>query len=157
MRESWLRPKLSVPKRYVAPGGTKRVRIESLLGAAARIMGTKAAASKMMAARTRPVWNERCRSRRRSVSHRANEWRISVGFETIAPRLATSSATVEPHARIEPGIGDVHDDVDAHQHQRHEEQAALDHRIVAIEDRRGQELADARDREHRHRHHRARA
>src|SRR5215472_1003526 len=155
-RASALRPKLSVPNRNSAPGGTKRVRMESLVGSASLIIGTNTAASTRTAKSARPVSKERCRRSRCAVSQRArapSPKRSPGAIASIAPAL---SGIVVPHARIEPGIGNIHGDVDADHEQRHEQERALDHGIVAIEDRGGQQLPDAGHREYRLGDHRAR-
>src|SRR5262245_14045849 len=104
----------------------------SLLGDASLISGTMKAAATMIRNSTSPVWNERWRSSRRSGSQRAERKREGAAAGA-QPMVAALSATVVPHARIEPGIGDVDEDVDHDQQQCCEEKTALNHRIVAVE------------------------
>src|SRR5215470_19640607 len=102
----------------------------SLVGSASLIIGTKTAATRRPEKRARPVRKERCRNRRRAVPQRSLAAGAVRPARAIVSSVATFSATLVPHPRIEPGIGDIHRDVDSDDEQRHEQERALDHRII---------------------------
>ena len=59
------------------------------------------------------------------------------------------------HPRVEQRVADVDADIDQHEQRRDQEQPALHHRIVPVQHRLRQQLADAGNGEQRLRHHRA--
>src|SRR4051812_46928936 len=150
-RDHKLRPKLSVPNANSVPGGRNLKRIANLVGSTGAIQGAKAAASRMMPNRPSPKRNDRWWSRRFSVIH-AGCW-CAVGMSALSSSGA--APLLMAHSRIEQGVANVHPDIDQHEECGDEEQAALNHRIVAIENGLRQQLAHAGNREQRLRHNRA--
>src|SRR3954466_655810 len=150
-RDQRLRPKLSVPNANSEPGGRNLKRIASLVGSTGAIHGARTAASRMMPNRPSPKRNDRWWSRRFSVIH-AGCW-CAVGMSALSSSGA--APLLMAHSRIEQGVANVHPDIDQHEECGDEEQAALNHRIVAIENGLRQQLAHAGNREQRLRHNRA--
>src|SRR6266849_3907815 len=83
-----------------------------------------------------------------------------VAASSWIPRASSSAtdiaASAQPDARVDDRIQGVHDQVDDDEHDGEEEDAALQDRVVAVEDRILEPAADAGPREHRLRQHRSR-
>src|SRR5260370_3461571 len=107
----------------------------SLVGSAPLVIGRNAAATTRMAKSPRPVSNERWRSSRCPVAPPALTRGAAASAPPMVSSVATPSATVVPHPRVEPGVSDIHGDVNADHDKRHEQERALDPWVVAVHDR----------------------
>src|SRR6476620_8605203 len=152
-RDHRLRPKLSVPNAKSAPGGRNLKRIASFVGSTGAIQGARAAASRTMPNSPSPErnsrwWNKRFRVPQAGCSR----------MRGISPSSSVSSSEAAlfiAHSRVEQGVADVHHDIAQHKKRRHQEQPALDHRVVPVQHRLRQQLAHAGNGEQRLGHHRA--
>src|ERR1044072_3574549 len=150
-RDHRLRPKLSVPNAKSAPGGRNLKRIASLVGSTGAIQGARAAASRTMPKRPSPKRNERWRSSRFSVVQ-AGCSRVR-GISPSSSAWSSEAALLITHSRVEQRVADVHHDIDQHKKRRHQEQPALDHRVVPVQHRLRPQLAHAGNGEQRLGHH----
>ncbi len=99
--------------------------------------------------RCAPGLRQQPRARRRSRD------RPSAPRATSSLRLELGDAHETPDPRVDDRVRDVDEQVDEHEHDRDEEDAALEHRVVAVEDRVLQPRPDARPGEDRLGEHRA--
>src|SRR5690349_14881513 len=109
-------------------GGLKRSRTCIFSGGRIEIRSAKTARKTIAPNSTTPVMNRRWRSSRRN----------KLGPRASAASGAAMLTLAILHARVEHRIEQIDDKIKPDQHGGGDQQAALDHRIVAAEDRVGQ-------------------
>ena len=139
------RPIESVPNQYSALGERSRRTGRSAFGSIGREQGAKIAIGRSAAAERR----------RSSPSDGGATGRAANPARTAATdalrRTDTRSSVADP--RIEEGVADVDQQIDQHVADREHQHDALDHRIVAAQDRIDGQPADAGNGEHGLGHH----
>src|SRR6266571_9528287 len=130
------RPKLSVPNQCARSGRSSRSTGRISCGSPVHQSGASTAVSTSRASATSPPTN---------VGWRATTRRA---LATRPARGGTASnAYSVADAGIEEDIEDVHGEVDQHVYDRDDQDHALDHRIVATDDRVDGQAAEPRQRE----------
>src|SRR5262245_35999932 len=149
------------PPRYPAmrPSGTPRAAAVPIEITPTRTETDAPWTIRLRMSRPRSSVPRRCRALgpvRRSTFISVGEYGASHGAATAASatspttasaRAVTSALRLEPDARVQPHVGQVHQEVDDHERRGHQQDHRLDDRVVAVLDRREGEAADARPRE----------
>src|SRR5258705_3541019 len=118
-RESVSRPTWSVPKNACASGGLFIRRKFVLSGSAGAIHGAAIAIAMMSTPTTPPAAESGLRQAKRASSPSMERW----------------SRSGIADARVEPGVAQVDEEVDEHEDDGIEEDEALDHDDVALDQR----------------------
>src|SRR5947209_4207370 len=147
------RPNWSVPNRWAEEGPCNCTMNDCASGSYGANSPPAAARTSKMAIMTRPMRAERLR---RTARKRTRRRRSHAALSASATASGASNSRSVGAAGgtgcmgsvletwVEQGVEDVHAQVDDHEQERGDDDHALHHRIVAVEDAGHGELADAR-------------
>src|SRR5215471_13171841 len=139
------RPKLSVPNRCICPGGIKRPRGFSAMGSVRASHGASSAMPRTMTRSVPPMGMPLFLSSRRVRRWcQARDGRPAASAWSVSRRWCCCLITVA-YPRIDHGIGQVYQEIDAHIHGGDDQQDALYQRIIPPCHTLNKQTADARN------------
>src|SRR6185503_11737745 len=152
-RDKTSRPNASVPSQCLAPGGDNMAPKSTVTGSYGASHGANAATSSMITTMPAPMApSGRRRQNVRSVdTHR--EPGSAVGASDAMSIAGLMAIDLVPDPRVEPGVHQVHQEVDDDEDGRHEEHQSLGERVVSVGHRLDEEEAEAVQVEHLLGHH----
>src|SRR5262245_41024328 len=149
-RENWSRPSASTPNQWSADGPGQHPSLRRLRscsrGSYGAMSGAKIAVSTKAATRANPTIAPGLRTSRRQASLQRP---LGLSSSTSLASSCATDTSAHPDPRVDERVRDVDEEVHEHEDDGDEEDAALEHRIVAGLDGTCEPAPHSWDRKHR--------